>query len=74
MHLYANWRVILKRAWSIRLMALATILTGMEATLPFLHSSGYAQALPGGTLALLSCGIVMGAFVSRLVAQKGLSD
>ena len=29
--LYDNWRTILRRAWSLKFMALAAILTGCEA-------------------------------------------
>ena len=35
MKLGDNWRTVLKKAWSVRLMALAAVLTGAEAVLPF---------------------------------------
>lgn len=64
-----NWLAVLKKAWSIRLMLLAAILSGVEVVLPFL-----SEALPRGLFAVLSFLTVGGAFVARLVAQKGLSE
>lgn len=69
MKLVENWRDLLKKAWSLRLMFLAAILSGVEVVLPFL-----SEALPRGLFAVLSFLTVAGAFVARLVAQKGLSE
>lgn len=74
MRLYDNWRTILKRAWSIRLMALAVVLTGLETILPFFEKSAYAQALPGGVLPAVSCVVIIGALIARLAVQKGLPN
>lgn len=65
--LYENWREILKRAWSLRFMALAALLSGVEVALPFFESS-----FPRGVFAMLSAAAVAGAFVARLVAQKNI--
>jgi hypothetical protein len=67
-----NWAEIIQRAWSIRFMAIAAVLTFIEALMPFLKDYGIANWLPGGVFALLSCFVVMAAFVSRLMAQKNL--
>jgi uncharacterized integral membrane protein len=64
---YDNWREILKRAWSLRLMALAAVLSGVEVALPF-----FQESFPRGVFALLSAAAVAGAFVARLVAQKDI--
>lgn len=69
MKLIDNWRDVLRKAWSIRLMLLAAVLSGVEVVLPFL-----SEALPRGLFAVLSFLTVAGAFVARLVAQKGLSE
>ena len=53
----------------MRLMFLAAILSGVEVVLPFI-----SEALPRGLFAVLSFLTVAGAFVARLVAQKGLSE
>lgn len=67
MRLYDNWRQILKRAWSIRLMLLAGLLTGCEVILPL-----FADVFPRNLFAILSFIAVAGALVARIVAQKGL--
>lgn len=64
-HLYGNWKDILKRAWSVRFMLLAGVLSAVEVILPF-----FEDRFPRGLFASLS-GIAVGAaFVARLVAQK----
>jgi hypothetical protein len=68
MRLLANWRDVLKRAWSIRLLVLAGVLSGLEVALPLF---GWETAW---WFAPLSLAVVAAAFVSRLIAQKGLSD
>lgn len=69
--LVSNWRAVLARAWSIRLILLAGVLTGLEAVLTFVGSS---LPIPPGLLALIACLVTGGAFVARLIAQKGISD
>lgn len=66
MKLLPDWRVIVRRAWSVRLMVVAFALTAAEVVLPL-----YADALPRGVFAVLSGLAVAGAFVARLVAQRG---
>lgn len=69
MKLIENWRDVLRKAWSMRLMLLAALLSGVEIVLPLFH-----EAIPRGLFAVLSFLAVAGAFVARLVAQKGLSE
>jgi len=69
MKLIWNWREILRRAWSISLMLLAALLSGVEVALPF-----FMDSMPRGIFAGLSFLVVASAFVARLVAQKGLSE
>lgn len=65
MKLLANWKCILKRAWSIRLMILAGLLSGLEVILPmFIHE------LPRGLFSILSLLVIGGAFVARILAQQ----
>lgn len=65
----ANWRAVLRRAWSIRLMIAAGVLSGAEVALPLLD--GLVPVAPG-TFAALSGLVTAGAFVARLIAQKDL--
>lgn len=67
MRLYDNWKTIVKRAWSVRLMLLAAILSSAEVLLPF-----FADEMTRGVFAALSALTVSAAFVARLVAQKDL--
>ena len=69
MKLLPNWRDLIRKAWSLRLMLLAAILSGVEIVLPF-----FSEALPRGIFAVLSFFAVAGAFVARILAQKGLSE
>lgn len=67
----ANWRAVLRRAWSIRLMILAGLLTAAEVALPLLD--GFID-LPRGLFAALSGIATGGAFVARLIAQKDIEE
>lgn len=69
MQLIENWRVVLRKAWSSRLILLAAGLSGVEVVLPFLQS-----ALPVGLFALASFLVTAAALVARLVAQPQLHD
>jgi len=67
MKLANDWKEILKKAWSVRFMILAGVLSGVEVILPF-----FVYDIPRGTFAVLSFLAVAGAFMSRLVAQKNM--
>jgi hypothetical protein len=69
MMLAPNWKRILKKAWSIRLMLLAGLLSGCEVILPL-----YSEAIPRNIFAGLSMLAIAGGFIARLVAQKEMSD
>lgn len=67
MVLIPDWREVLRKAWSVRLMLLAGVLTGMEVVLPlFVHD------IPRNVFAVLSGVTVCAALVARLLAQKDL--
>lgn len=70
MNLIPNWRVVLSHAWSVRLMLLAAVLSGLEVALPFMPSF---IAIPDRTFAVLSGLTVAGAFIARLVAQRHIT-
>ena len=63
-----DWRNVVRKAWSVRLMVLAFLLTMAEVMLPF-----FSDAVPPKLFAVLSGLAVAGAFVSRLIAQKDVS-
>ena len=70
-HLYTNWKIILKKAWSVRLMLLAGVLSGGEALVTIfpdqLHLSRH-------TLAIIVPLVIAAALVARLVAQRDLPE
>ena len=68
MKLLSNWKSILKKAWSIRLLVIAGLLSGLEVILPY-----FADFMPGGVFSALSLAVISAAFVTRLLAQQGVS-
>lgn len=60
---------MLKKAWSIRLMLLAGILSGAEAIMPLL-----APKFASKSFAIATFFVVAAAFGSRLLAQKSMDD
>jgi Trk-type K+ transport system membrane component len=62
-----DWKKIVRHAWSVRLLALAGVLSGVETAVPFLQ--GYIPVSPG-TFAILSALSTCAALISRVVAQK----
>lgn len=69
MSLLPDWRRVVRKAWSMRLMLLAGILTGCETILPL-----YADSLPRGLFAGVSMAVIVLAMLARVVAQKGMRD
>lgn len=68
MRFRSNWRLILRKAWSIRLLVIAGLLSAAEVVLPIFEND-----LPKHLFASLSILSVCAAFVARIVAQKDLS-
>lgn len=64
-----NWRAVLRRAWSVRLMLVAAVLTGAEAVLPMLAPE--RQSLGFAALNFL---VVCGALIARFWAQPSLKQ
>ena len=67
MKLRSDWRHILRRAWSVRLIALAGALNALEGVLPF-----FSDAVPRGVFAGLSVIVGAAAMVARVVQQKNM--
>lgn len=64
MNLVHDWRQILRKAWSVRLMLLAAVLAGLEAVLPL-----FTPREPSVAWALVTFGVVCAALIARFVAQ-----
>lgn len=68
--LKANWWALIKKAWSIRLMALAFIFTVLETAMPYLQGWLPVPDMLFGTLSGLC---VAGGFVARLLVQNDIA-
>ena len=65
--LLPDWKRIVRRAWSIKLMLLAGLLSGLEAILPILMDAIPWPRWLASTVISLVVGL---AFVTRLMAQQ----
>jgi len=64
-----DWKIIVERAWSFRLMALAAALTAAEVALPL-----FGSELSRTALSIASGVVIVAAMVARLMVQKEFSD
>lgn len=65
--LLPDWKRIVRRAWSIRLMLLAGLLSGLEAILPIAMDAVPWPRWLASTVISMVVGL---AFVTRLMAQR----
>jgi hypothetical protein len=65
MSLIPDWQHVLRKAWSLKLMVLAGVLSGVEIILPM-----FSDSIPRGIFAALSAAATASAFVARLLAQR----
>jgi len=63
----ANWRGILRRAWSVRLMVVAAFLSGLEVALTL-----WVPDWSAGRLAALSGLVSASALIARISAQSNM--
>jgi uncharacterized membrane protein len=72
MNLIPDWKRVLRKAWSLRLMLLAGLLTGCEAVINVAGADWLP--VPKWARMVVILAVIGGAFVLRLVAQKGMRD
>lgn len=72
MKLIPNWKKVLRKASSIKWMVLAFVMTGAEAAIQFIGTDWIP--VRKGVLPLVVMGLIGGAFVARLIAQKSMED
>ena len=65
MRLIDNFGLVLKHAWSLRLIAVAGLLSGAEVALPYFTPETHTRAFAG-----ISGLVCAAAFIARLVAQR----
>jgi len=68
MKIIPEWRAILRRAWSVRLIVLAVLFSAAEVAVPLILPGMVPPLVFAGLSALAS----VGALVSRLILQKDL--
>ena len=75
MRLHDDWALILRRAWSVRFMALSGACSGIGAGLtiaqPYLGVNPLWVSAGAG---IAACGAAFAGLYSRVVAQRNLSD
>lgn len=69
MKLVANWRAVLKRAWSMQLIALSLLFSGLEVAVPFLNG---LLPVSQGTFAVLAGLSTIAAGIARLLVQMNV--
>lgn len=69
MLLHDNWKAILRHAWTVRLLVIAGVLSGLEVALPVV--ADYLP-FPPYVVAVLLFIVVVAAFIARFIAQKEL--
>ncbi|MBK5203876.1 MAG: hypothetical protein JJD98_00255 [Polaromonas sp.] len=68
--LIENWQDVVTKAWSMRLILLAGLLSGLEVAMPAI--AGFFEPLdliPAGTFAVLAALVSAGAGIARIVSQ-----
>jgi len=73
--LIPNWRDVLRRAWSVRLLLWAGALQGLQAALPMLAplAPDWLLMRAPWVLGVLTFAATAAAFVTRLLAQQSLT-
>lgn len=69
MRLLPEWRLLVKGAWSIRLVVLSTVFSGIEVILPL-----FVDSIPRNSFAVLSMLAAIGAGVARVIAQPRMGN
>lgn len=69
MRLVDEWRWIWRRAWSVRLIVLAAILSGLEVMLSVMSAYQIILPIGPGTFAAVSGLVTVAALIARFVAQ-----
>lgn len=75
MWLLTDWRRIIRKAWSMRLMAIAAILSGLSVVLPLFFDPYQATVLfgvpvPPRTFATLIFVVIVAAMFARVAVQQ----
>jgi hypothetical protein len=64
-----DWKQILRKAWSVRLIILAGLFSGLEVVVPL-----FSDAIPRNMFALLSGISTAGALIARVMMQRNMDE
>lgn len=64
----AKW--VFQRAWSVRLLAIAALLSGLEVTIQVMVGFSIDPLIPPGIFAVISGIVTVAALIARFVAQS----
>lgn len=70
MRLIDDAHFVLTRAWSVRLILVAALLSGLEVVLSVLTAMSVNPGVPAGVFAAFSGLVTFAALIARFVAQK----
>ncbi len=73
MTLLPDWKAVVTKAWSVKFMVLAALLSGVEVVLQILEPS-VSATMPKGLFAALAGLTTAGALVARVLAQNEADD
>lgn len=68
MTLLPDWKQVIRKAWSVKFMVLAALLSGCEVAVSILQPA-ITESLPPGVFASLAGLVTAGALVARVLAQ-----
>jgi hypothetical protein len=69
MRLVDEWQWLVRKAWSVRLIMLAGLLSGLEVAIQVLIALNWQPPIPGGLFAALAGLVSFAALIARFVAQ-----
>ena len=65
-----DWKWILRRAWSVKLILVAGLLTGLEVFLPLIFDHGLLVFAPW-IYPVVMLALTTAALIARVIAQEG---
>jgi protein-S-isoprenylcysteine O-methyltransferase Ste14 len=68
---HPDWKKLIKKAWSLRLMAVAGLLSALEGTIQYIP---YLASLPPGLFSAVTFMVIGAAFYMRLIAQRNMKN
>ncbi|MFA9261800.1 MAG: hypothetical protein ACEQSB_00370 [Undibacterium sp.] len=66
-----NWKSVLRYAWSVRLIVISGLLSGVEAILPYISGSPESSS---SWVTVLTFVVTVSALIARFVAQPEVKD